>query len=64
MASAALATCAVFMLGLAAGRILSFILDGMRHWLLVVYVIAETVLGLISVTLYRKQNQEESKTIE
>ena len=56
---AALAACAVFMLGLAAGRILSFILDGLPHWLLVVYAIAEIVLGLIAVTLYRGRNSEE-----
>jgi adenylate cyclase len=37
MTAPALVSCAVFMLGLAAGRILSFILDGMPHWLLVVY---------------------------
>jgi hypothetical protein len=41
------------MLGLAAGRILSFILDGLPHWLLVVYAALEIVLGLIAITLYR-----------
>jgi hypothetical protein len=56
MARAALASCAVFMLGLAAGRILSFILDGMPHWLLVVYAVLEIVLGLIAITLYRGCN--------
>ena len=52
----ALAGCAVFMLGLAAGRILSFILDGLPHWLLVVYAGLEIVLGLTAITLYRKHN--------
>ena len=49
----ALVSCAVFMLGLAAGRILSFILDGMPHWLLVVYAILEIVLGLGAIAIYR-----------
>jgi hypothetical protein len=59
MESAALAACAVFMLGLAAGRILSFILDGLPHWLLVVYAALEVVLGLIAVILYRGHNSKE-----
>jgi len=49
----ALVSCAVFMLGLAAGRILSFILDGMPHWLLVVYAILEIVLGLGAIAIYK-----------
>ena len=56
MESTALAACAVFMLGLAAGRILSFIIDGMPHWLLVVYAVLEIVLGLIAVVLYKGHN--------
>jgi len=52
----ALAACAVFMLGLAAGRILSFVLDGMPHWLLVVYAALEIVLGLVAVAFYRGHN--------
>ena len=49
----ALAACAVFMVGLAAGRILSFVMDGLPHWLLVVYAALEIGLGLIAITLYR-----------
>ena len=60
MAGAALAACAVFMLGLAAGRLLSLILDGLPHWLLVVYAVLEIVLGLIAVMLYRGHNSEET----
>jgi len=60
MEGAALAACAVFMLGLATGRILSFILDGLPHWLLVVYAALEIVLGLIAVTLYRGHNSKET----
>jgi len=59
MAGPALAACAVFMLGLAAGRVLSFILDGMPHWLLVVYAVLEIVLGAIAVILYRGHNAKE-----
>jgi hypothetical protein len=53
MAGPALVCCAVFMLGLAAGRTLSFVLDGMPHWLLVVYTVTEIVLGAIAIVLYR-----------
>lgn len=53
MTPAALASCAVFMLGLAAGRVLSFILDGMPHGLLIVYAALEIVLGVIAVLLFR-----------
>ena len=51
----ALVSCAVFMLGLAAGRILSLILDGMPHWLLVVYAGLEVVLGILAAALYRQE---------
>jgi hypothetical protein len=61
LAGAALAACAVFMLGLAAGRILSFILDGMPHWLLVVYAALELVLGVTAVILYRGRRPEASQ---
>lgn len=53
MAGPALVSCAVFMLGLAAGRTLSFVLDGMPHWLLVLYAVIEVVLGAIAIVLYR-----------
>jgi hypothetical protein len=53
MEGPALVACAVFMLGLAAGRILSFVMDGLPHWLLVVYAVLEIVLGLIAVILYK-----------
>ena len=59
MAGPALAACAVFMLGLAAGRVLSFVLDGMPHWLLVVYAALEIVLGLIALILFKGYKSEE-----
>jgi len=60
MARPALGACAVFMLGLAAGRLLSFILDGLPHWLLIVYAALEIALGLIAVMLYRAHNSTET----
>jgi hypothetical protein len=50
----ALACCAVFMLGLAAGRVLSLVVDGVPHWLLLVYLVLELVLGVIAVHLLRQ----------
>jgi len=55
----ALVACAVFMLGLAAGRILSFVMDGLPHWLLIVYAVLEILLGLIAVALYRRHRSSE-----
>ena len=62
MTRPALGACAVFMLGLAAGRILSFIVDGWPHWLLVVYAILEIVLGWIAVALYKKHKSKDVTT--
>jgi hypothetical protein len=55
----ALATCAVFMLGLAAGRVLSFVVDGLPHWLLVVYAVLEIVLGVIAAKLFTAHDAGE-----
>ena len=41
----------VFMLGLAAGRILSIMVDGLPHWLLVVYLGLEICFGAIGLAL-------------
>ncbi|HBG98484.1 MAG TPA: DUF4345 domain-containing protein [Rhodobacteraceae bacterium] len=54
----ALVACAAFMLGLAGGRILSFVVDGWPHPLLVIYAVLELVLGLIAVMLYRRSVAE------
>jgi len=59
MTGPALAGCAVFMLGLAAGRILSLAIDGMPHWLLIIYAVLEIVLGLIAVALYKGHSSKE-----
>jgi hypothetical protein len=58
MTAPALVSCAVFMLGLAAGRILSIIVDGIPHWLLVVYAVLEIVLGLAAVIIYKGSVKE------
>lgn len=50
----ALICCAVFMLGLAFGRILSFFVDGQPHWLLVVYALLELFFGILALALLRK----------
>lgn len=58
MEEPALVACAIFMLGLAAGRILSFVVDGLPHWLLIVYAGLEIVLGLTALALYRGQRSK------
>jgi hypothetical protein len=50
------------MLGLAAGRILSLILDGMPHWLLIVYAALEIVLGLGAIAIYRGEYSSVNDT--
>jgi hypothetical protein len=47
----------VFMLGLAAGRILSLVLDGVSHWLLIVYLMLELIIGLIGLKLIMKEKK-------
>ncbi len=58
MEGPALVACAVFMLGLAVGRILSFVMDGLPHWLLIVYAVLEIALGLVAVHLLRQHRAE------
>ena len=45
-----------FMFGLAAGRILSIIIDGMPSVLLVIYAVLEIVMGLWGVLILKKQH--------
>ena len=52
----ALISCAVFMLGLAFGRVLSFALDGLPHWLLVFYAGLELLLGTLALGLLRQHS--------
>jgi len=53
---AALYSLVVFMLGLAVGRVLSLIVDGMPHRLLIVYLGLEICFGALGMALLRKQN--------
>jgi len=43
----------VFMFGLAGGRILSLVLDGMPNWLLFAYLLAELAFGAIGLRMLR-----------
>ncbi|MCD4729827.1 MAG: DUF4345 domain-containing protein [Bacteroidales bacterium] len=46
----------VFMLGLAFGRFLSIILDGIPHWLLIVYLGLELTIGLTGLFILKKED--------
>lgn len=47
----------VFMLGLALGRSLSLLIDGMPHWLLVVYLILELGFAIVGIMMIKKAEQ-------
>lgn len=51
---AAIYSMVVFMLGLAAGRLLSIIADGIPHWLLVVYLLLELFFGILGLIVLRQ----------
>jgi len=53
---AALYSLVVFMLGLAAGRVISLVVDGMPHWLLLVYLVLEVGLGVIGMQLLKRSD--------
>jgi hypothetical protein len=44
------------MLGLAAGRLLSLVIDGMPNWLLVVYLALELGIGILGVLVLKKSD--------
>ena len=56
---AALYSLVVFMFGLAAGRILSLILDGVPDWLLLVYLVLELLFGVLGLILINKSKRLE-----
>ncbi|MEO0793969.1 MAG: DUF4345 domain-containing protein [Verrucomicrobiota bacterium] len=62
LARPALVTCAVFMLGLAAGRILSFVADGMPNWLLILYAALEVLFGVTALILLASDNEPTQPT--
>jgi hypothetical protein len=53
---AALYSLVVFMLGLAAGRLLSLVVDGLPHWLLLAYFALELGIGLVGLQLLKRQD--------
>ena len=53
---AALYSLVVFMLGLAAGRSLSMVIDGVPHWLLVVYLALELGIGILGILMLKKSD--------
>ena len=55
----ALYSLTVFMFGLAAGRALSLLLDGMPHWLLFVYMILEVLFGLTGLYFIGRSSKAE-----
>ena len=55
----ALFSLTVFMLGLAGGRTLSFLIDGMPHWLLFVYLILEILFGVVGLLMLITMNKTE-----
>lgn len=50
----------VFMLGLAAGRAVSLALDGIPHWLLIGYLLAEIAFGFVGLRLLKKGERAPS----
>ena len=55
----ALYSLVVFMFGLAAGRILSLIFDGIPNWLLLVYLALELSFGILGLVLIKKSIYSE-----
>ena len=43
-----------FMSGLAVGRLLSVVVDGVPHWLLLGYIVVEVVLAIAGIALLRQ----------
>ena len=60
LTSAALWSVVIFMWGLAIGRFLSLIVDGMPKALLVIYLLLEVGFGIVGLLLLRKQSPKES----
>ena len=48
----------IFMFGLAVGRAVSLIIDGMPHWLLVVYLVLELGFGVVGIIMIQRERRE------
>jgi hypothetical protein len=53
---AALYSLVVFMLGLALGRVLSLVVDGMPSLLLIAYLVVEVICGTLGLILLKKSD--------
>ena len=53
---AALYSLIVFMFGLAIGRVLSLIIDGIPSWLLIAYLVVEVIYGTFGLILLKKSD--------
>ncbi|MFD2176841.1 DUF4345 domain-containing protein [Veronia pacifica] len=56
----ALIVMTVFMFGLAAGRLLSLVVDGYSHWLFVAYFALEVIIGTIALFLVLNNRKSSS----
>ncbi len=54
---AALVSLIVFMLGVASGRTINILFDGIPHWLLVFYTISEFMIGFIGLWLVKMESK-------
>jgi hypothetical protein len=59
----ALYSLTVFMFGLAGGRILSLLVDGMPHWLLVVYFILEILFGVVGLVAIFQESKKVANVV-
>lgn len=48
----------VFMLSLAAGRLVSLLVDGMPHWILVAYLGLEVAFGIVGIVLLKRAENQ------
>ena len=56
---AALFSLVVFMFGLAGGRLLSLLLDGIPHWILLASIAVELTAGFIGWVLLKKGDKDQ-----
>ena len=57
----ALYTVTVFMFGVAFGRLISFLLDGLPYWILTFFCLSEIVLGVIGSYLIKLGKHSENE---
>ncbi|WGV98687.1 DUF4345 domain-containing protein [Vibrio sp. YMD68] len=54
----ALYSLVIFMFGLAIGRVISLVSDGMPHWLLSAYLLLELGFGIVGMKMIQKEEIE------